>query len=105
MSSSNALLRAHHVRRGANMEASAGPADIVPSRYERIERDGYLAIDAHWVAPALLRSAPIEGRVGAGRRPVPGRRLADSQARVEPARRRLAGRSLAPRTDPGGRHQ
>ena len=39
-----------------------GRADIAPSRYERIERDGYLAIDAHWVVPALLPSAPIEGR-------------------------------------------
>ena len=29
--------------------------------------------------------------VGAGRRPVPGRQLADSQARVGPARRRLVG--------------
>ena len=26
------------------------------------KRDGYLAIDAHWVVPASLRSAPIEGR-------------------------------------------
>jgi hypothetical protein len=40
-----------------------GRADIAPSRYERIERDGYMAIDAHWVVPALQRSAPIEGRV------------------------------------------
>ena len=40
-----------------------GRADIAPSRNERIEGDGYLAIDAHWVVPALLRSAPIEGRV------------------------------------------
>ena len=40
-----------------------GRADIAPSRYERIEGDGYLTIDAHWVVPALLRSAPIEGRV------------------------------------------
>ena len=39
-----------------------GRADIAPSRFERIEGDGYLTIDAHWVVPALLRSAPIEGR-------------------------------------------
>jgi hypothetical protein len=40
-----------------------GRADIAPSRYGRIEGDGYLTIDAHWVVPALLRSVPIEGRV------------------------------------------
>ena len=66
-----------------------GRADIAPSRYERIERDGYLTIDAHWVVPALL--GPLRSRAGcwSRREPVPGRRLADSQARVEPARRRL----------------
>jgi hypothetical protein len=40
-----------------------GHADIAPSRYGRIEGDGYLTIDAPWVVPALLRSVPIEGRV------------------------------------------
>src|SRR3984957_9380321 len=40
-----------------------GHADIAPSRHERIEYDGYLTIDAHWIIPALLRSVPIEGRV------------------------------------------
>jgi hypothetical protein len=50
-----------------------GPADIAPSRYGRIEGDGYLTIDAHWVVPALLPSVPIEGRVpGSSRQPVPG---------------------------------
>ena len=40
-----------------------GHADIAPSRYERIEGDGYLTLDAPWVVPALLRSVPIQGRV------------------------------------------
>jgi hypothetical protein len=40
-----------------------GHADIAPSRFERIEGDGYLTIDAPWVVPALLRSVPVEGRV------------------------------------------
>lgn len=40
-----------------------GYSDIVPSRYERIEGDGYLTLDAYWVIPALLRSVAIEGRV------------------------------------------
>jgi hypothetical protein len=40
-----------------------GHADIKPSQFERIENDGYLTIDAHWIIPALLRSVPIEGRV------------------------------------------
>jgi hypothetical protein len=40
-----------------------GHADIAPSQFERIENDGYLTIDAHWIIPALLRSVPIVGRV------------------------------------------
>jgi hypothetical protein len=40
-----------------------GHADIAPSRFERIEGDGYLTLDAPWVVPALLRSVPIQGRV------------------------------------------
>ena len=40
-----------------------GHADIAPSRFERIEGDGYLTLDAPWVVPALLRSVPIRGRV------------------------------------------
>jgi hypothetical protein len=55
-----------------------GHADIAPSRYGRIEGDGYLTIDAHWVVPALLRSVPIEGRVlepAAGRSRITARRL------------------------------
>ena len=40
-----------------------GHADIAPSRFERIEGDGYLTLNAPWVVPALLRSVPIEGRV------------------------------------------
>ena len=44
-------------------EPPRGHADIAPSQFERIENDGYLTIDAHWIIPALLRSVPIEGRV------------------------------------------
>ena len=40
-----------------------GYADIAPSRFERIEGDGYLTIDAHWIVPALLGAMPIKGRV------------------------------------------
>ena len=40
-----------------------GRADIAPSRYGRIEGDGYLTIDAPWIVPALLRSVSIKGRV------------------------------------------
>ena len=40
-----------------------GSADIAPTRFERVEHDGYLTIDAPWIVPALLRSAPSEGRV------------------------------------------
>jgi hypothetical protein len=40
-----------------------GHADIAPTRFERIEGDGYLTLDAPWIVPALLRSVPIRGRV------------------------------------------
>ena len=41
-----------------------GHPDIAPSRYDRIEGDGYLTLDAPWVVPSLLRSVPeISGRV------------------------------------------
>jgi hypothetical protein len=40
-----------------------GHADVAPSQFERVENDGYLTIDAHWVVPALLRSVAIEDRV------------------------------------------
>jgi hypothetical protein len=38
-------------------------ADIAPSRFERIESDDYLTLDASWIVPALLRSVAIAGRV------------------------------------------
>jgi hypothetical protein len=47
----------------ARWTAPQGHADIAPSQFGRIENDGYLTIDAHWIIPALLRSVPIEGRV------------------------------------------
>jgi hypothetical protein len=53
----------HHCAFAGCWTPPQGRADIAPSRYGRIEGDGYLTIDAHWVVPALLRSAPIEGRV------------------------------------------
>jgi hypothetical protein len=59
-----------------------GRADIAPSRHERIERDGYLGIDAHRVVPELLRSAPIEGRAlepAAGPFRTTARRLASAR--------------------------
>jgi hypothetical protein len=40
-----------------------GHADIAPSRFERVEGDGYLTLDAPWIVPALLRSVPIAGRI------------------------------------------
>ena len=39
-----------------------GYPDVAPSRFERIEGDGYLTIDAHWIVPALLGAMPIKGR-------------------------------------------
>jgi hypothetical protein len=40
-----------------------GHADIAPTRFERIEGDGYLTLDAPWILPALLRSVAIAGRI------------------------------------------
>jgi hypothetical protein len=40
-----------------------GHADIAPTRFERIEGDGYLTLDAPWIVPALLGAMPIKGRV------------------------------------------
>jgi hypothetical protein len=40
-----------------------GRADIAPSRFERIEHDGYLTLDAPWIVPALLGAMSIKGRV------------------------------------------
>jgi hypothetical protein len=45
------------------VSAPVGYADIAPSRFERIEGDGYLTLDAPWIVPALLRSVPIAGKV------------------------------------------
>jgi hypothetical protein len=36
---------------------------MAPSRFKRIEADGYLTIGAPWIVPALLRSVPIAGRI------------------------------------------
>jgi len=44
--------------------APIGRADIAPSRFERVEGDGYHTIDAPWIVPALLNSVPeIKGKV------------------------------------------
>ena len=40
-----------------------GHADIAPSRFERIEGDGYFTLDSDWIVPAVLGAMPIKGRV------------------------------------------
>jgi hypothetical protein len=40
-----------------------GHADIAPSRFDRVEGDGYMTIDAPWVVPALMRSVPVAGYI------------------------------------------
>jgi hypothetical protein len=40
-----------------------GHADIAPTRFKRMEWDGYLTLDAPWIVPALLGAVPIKGRV------------------------------------------
>jgi hypothetical protein len=63
-----------------------GHADIAPTRYERIEGDGYLTIDAHWVVSALLRSVPIESRA---LEPAAGRGHLSLRIAARPARCRI----------------
>jgi hypothetical protein len=48
-----------------------GHADIAPSRFERIEGDGYFTLDSEWIVPALMRSVPIRGRARTRGRPRP----------------------------------
>jgi hypothetical protein len=40
-----------------------GHADIAPSRFERLERDGYFTIDSDWIIPALCRAVRVEGPI------------------------------------------
>jgi hypothetical protein len=40
-----------------------GRADIAPSRFGRIEGDGYFTLDSDWIVPALLGAMPIKGQV------------------------------------------
>jgi hypothetical protein len=105
----SAPLRVHTaLRQAQDEEARAwtppqGHADIAPSRYKRIEGDGYLTIDAHWVVPALLRSVPIEGRV-LERPPARSR----TTALRLPSARRASPATPCPRipsTDPRGRRR
>jgi hypothetical protein len=42
---------------------SVGHANIAPSRFERIEGDGYFTLDSEWIVPALLGAVQIKGRV------------------------------------------
>jgi hypothetical protein len=37
--------------------------DVAPSRFERIERDGYFTLDAGWIIPALCRAVRVEGPI------------------------------------------
>jgi hypothetical protein len=41
-----------------------GHAEIAPSRFERIEGEGYLTLDADWIVPALLSLARFRSAVG-----------------------------------------
>jgi hypothetical protein len=68
-----------------------GRADIAPFRCERIERDGYLAIDAHWVVPALL--GRLRSRAGCWSRPPA---LSRTARRLPSARRAIAATPCGP---------
>ena len=40
-----------------------GHADMAPSRFERLERDGYFTIDSDWIIPTLCRAVRVEGPI------------------------------------------
>ncbi len=45
-----------------------GHADIAPSRFERIEGDGYFTLDSDWIVPALLGASADQGPGARARR-------------------------------------
>ena len=51
---------ARHV---AAIKGGGSHCDVAPSRFERIERDGYFTIDARWIIPALCRAVQVEGPI------------------------------------------
>jgi hypothetical protein len=47
----------------ADPGARADRCDIAPSRFARIDREGYFTIDADWLVPALCRAVHVEGPI------------------------------------------
>jgi len=47
----------------ADPRARAVRCDIAPSRFARIDREGYFTIDADWIVPALCRAVHVEGPI------------------------------------------
>jgi hypothetical protein len=47
----------------ADPGARADRCDIAPSRFARIDREGYFTIDADWIVPALCHAVHLEGPI------------------------------------------
>jgi hypothetical protein len=43
--------------------AGGSHCDIAPTRFERLERDGYFTLDADWIVPALCRAIEVGGPI------------------------------------------
>jgi hypothetical protein len=46
-----------------SLSGAGNLCDVAPSRFERVERDGYFTIDANWIVPALCGAVHVEGPV------------------------------------------
>jgi hypothetical protein len=46
-----------------SFSAAGHLCDVAPSRFERIERDGYFTLDADWMIPALCRAVYVKGPI------------------------------------------
>jgi hypothetical protein len=69
-----------------------GHTDIAPTRYGRIEGDGYLTLDASWIVPALLQKVPeidrriLEPSAGRGHLSLESRRAGLEVVSIDPRR-------------------
>jgi hypothetical protein len=46
-----------------SLSGAGNLCDVAPSRFDRLERDGYFTIDAGWIIPALCHAVQVEGPI------------------------------------------
>jgi hypothetical protein len=47
----------------ASLSDAGNLCDVAPSRFKRLESDGYFTLDADWIIPALCRAVQVEGPI------------------------------------------